>query len=492
MKDRIFVSLPLLALLLTSCQSSSLKVPTFAKSQGVRFTAYSGPTVEGWVHNGKVPNTMTDENMKKLADAGFNKILALYEGGTNASDPDTYEMIKKRSKKAEEDAMVAIPLAEKYGIKYCVRDWSFYGLVKNYTSGYSPNILTDEQYKQVIDEMFNENNPYIHSPGFGGNFAHDEPFYDELERIAVQVRLYNEALARQGATGEAIVNLFNCTVGLNVLTDHGNPVTYEDYVDQYMRLIAPQVGYICYDYYPLVENFYDGSYVRNSYLYNLNLMAKKCKEMTANGTPVELRTFLQSIGNWTGMRDMVSIGDFRFQIYCELAFGSRELTYYEYANVFSEEEGGFALFNTKTNEYNWTFDCAAKVNNEVHAFEDAYLSYNWDGFMYKNADEMYDNQAFDMISDDAIEKHPRLKIKDCSEDVLVGTFKNSDNDDAFMVVNYTDPYHQKNNEVTLHFNNARGLLMYRYGQKVVVTLPRSGNYTMKLYPGEGRFIIPIK
>ena len=484
------MTLPFISLVLASCNGIPLNVPTFEKTDGVRFAAYSGPTVSGWVGDGIVPNTMTDENMKALADAGFNKIIALYEGGSNAGGADTYELIKNRSIKAQNDALVALELAAKYNIKYCVRDWSFYGLVKNYISDtYNPRILTDEQYEQVINDMFDENNPYIHHPAYGGNFCHDEPFYEELERIAVQVRYYQEALKRQNAQGEPIINLFPCTVA----RVSNNPMLdYTDYIDQYMKLIAPQVGYISFDFYPFIKNYYDGSFIRNPYLYNLALVAGKCKEQREKGNPIEMRTFLQSVGNWTGMRDMVSVGDFRFQISCEMAFGSREFIYYEYANIYSEKEGGNALFNLKTNEYNRSYEWAKIVNNEVHNFEDAYLAYDWDGVIYKNADEMYDNPAFDLISDYVIENHPRVKIKTCEKDCFMGTFKNDKGDDAFMLVNYTDPYHHLNNKVKLHFNNAKGLLMYRYGQKMIVNLPMSGDYTIDLYPGEGRFIIPIK
>ena len=490
MKHKVLMTLPFISLILTSCNGVPLNVPKFEKTKGVRFTAYSGPTVKGWVTNGMVPTTLTDENMAKLAEAGFNKIIALYEGGSNAGGADTYELIKNRSVKAEQDALIGVELAAKYNIKYCVRDWSFYGLVKNYTSDtYNPRILTDEQYEQIINDMFDDDNPYIHSPGYGGNFCHDEPFYEELERIAAQVRYYNAAMERQGVDAEPIINLFPSTV--SHVSD--NPeLDYSDYIDEYMRCIAPQVGYISFDFYPFIKNFYDGSYIRNTYLYNLALVATKVKEQREKGNDIEMRTFLQSVGNWTGMRDMVSVGDFRFQVSCEMAFGSHEFAYYEYANVYSEEEGGFALFNLKTNEYNRSYEWAKIVNNEVHNFEDAYLAYTWDGVMYKNADEMYENQAFDMISDLAMEKHPRVKIKTCEQDCFMGTFKNDKGDDAFMLVNYTDPYHHLNNKVKLHFNNAKGLLMYRYGQKMVVNLPMSGDYTIDLYPGEGRFIIPIK
>ena len=491
MKNKIFVALPMLSMLCTLTGCSNVKEPTFAKTGGVRFTAYSGPTVAGTRGN---PNTLTDENMKKLSEAGFNKILALHEGATSASGSDTFELIINRSKQAEKDALIALNLAEKYDIKYCVRDWSFYGLVKNYTSGFSPNILTDEDYERVITKMFDENNQYIHSPAYGGNFAHDEPTYDELERIASQVRIYNRVMKERGIEGvEAGVNLYPCTVSEAHLSGKES-VTYEDYIDRCLELISSQTGYISYDFYPFMKNFYDGSYIRNTYLYNLEMVARKIKEQREKGNDIELRTFLQAVGNWTGMRDIVSIGDFRLQIYSEMAFGSKEFIYYEYANNIGEDTGtGYALFDTMKDKYNWTFDLASKVNNEVHAFEDAYLAYNWDGVMYKNADEIEENQAFEMISDYAFKSHPRVNIKKCEQDCFIGTFKHKENnDDAFMLVNYTDPYHQLSNEVTMHFNDAKALLMYRFGQKMIVNLPLNGNYTFKLTPGEGRFIIPIK
>lgn len=485
---------PILALLCTSCTVNARNIPTFEKSKGLTFSAYAGPTVAKWDGSSDNPNTLTPENMIKLSEAGFNKVIALYEGASNAKGEDTYDLIEKRSVKAQKDALIALNAIKEAGVdlKYFVRDWSYYGLVKNYTSGYSPNILTDEQYSIITDKMFDEENEYIRHPNFGGMFTHDEPTYEELERIAVQVRLYYEKMKELGIENtEAFVNLYNCTVSDTGLSNQ-QIVTYEQYVDRCLELISPYTGYICFDYYPFKSNFYDGSYIRNTYVYNLNMLAKKVKEQREKGNDIELRTFLQSVGNETGMRDMVSIGDFRLQIYTEMAFGSHEFIYYEYANARPQTGFGYALFDLKNNVYNWTYDLAKTVNNEVHAFEDAFLAYNWDGVMYKCADEMLENQALAMLEGDALESHPRVKIKDCTQDVLMGTFKNDKGDDAFMLVNYTDPYHQLDNEVKLHFNNAKALLMYRCGQKMIVNLPFSGDYTVKLYPGEGRFIIPIK
>ena len=454
-------------------------VPTFEKSSGIRFTAYSGPTYAHLAAGNTNISTVTDEHVRKVAEAGFNRILALYEGGGNAGGSDVWAVVKNRARRANEDAMNMLPLCEKYGLEYYVRDWSFYGLLTNYPG----QVTTKEEYKKAIDIVFDDDCEYIHHPSYCGSFGTDEPFYHDLEKVKWQVELYQEALARQGVKGEPLINLLPMHVSTSGLGS-----TYAQYVDKYFELIAPLVGYVSYDFYPLKSNFFAGGYVRNDYLGNVLMMAKKCKENN-----IELRTFMQSIGNWTGMRPMESIGDFRFQIYTNLAFGSKEITYYEYANPYSYESGDFALLNLQDGSYNWTYEAAKKANIEAHGMEDAYLQYDWDGVMYKNGDEEEQNVCFTYLENDAYETHPRVAIKKVDQDTLLTTFKHKETkDDAFMLVNWANPYDQKNSEVTLNFKDAKGLLMYRLGQKVIVKLPKSGDYTFKLYPGEGRFIIPLK
>ena len=486
MKNKILSLLPLVVLTITSCtkeEGQPLVAPTFEPTEGLSFTAYSGPRVA----SGNIPNTLTDYHIQKVAEAGFNKMIALYDGASGASANDTYELIKKRSEKAEKDAMMALDICERYGIKYYVRDWSFYGLPKLYRYGFNPNIVTDEQYETVIAKMFDENNPYIHHNAYIGNFCCDEPTYEELDRVAVQVQLYQKYLAKQGATGEALVNLYPDHVDSSGLSTE-QFVTYRQYVEHYCDLFSPLLNYICFDFYPFYDDPYEGSRMRITYLNNLNLVARIAKQYG-----LEMRTFLQCVGNWTGMRDMTSIGDFRFQIYSKMAFGSKEFIYYEYGNQYSEAEGGYGLFDFKTETYNFIYDLAKTVNNEVHCMEDAYLAYDWDGIMCKNASDISTNVQFNYIKQDVLQSHPRVSFVDAEQDAIMGTFKNKkDGDDAFMLVNFNDPYMKLNNKVTLHFNNARGLLMYRLGQRMIVDLPASGNYTINLYPGEGRFIIPIK
>ena len=76
---------------------SKLSVPEFEKSEGIQFVAYAGPTVENWNGVARNVNTLTDEHFQKLAEAGFTKVLALYEGASSEIGSDVYDTIDKKS-----------------------------------------------------------------------------------------------------------------------------------------------------------------------------------------------------------------------------------------------------------------------------------------------------------------------------------------------------------------------------------------------------------
>ena len=368
-------------------------------------------------------------------------------------------------------------------LSYYVRDWSFYGLVKNYVD---QGIDSEEAYSKVIDQMFTSDTPYLHSCAYAGNFCHDEPTYLELTKLPAQIKLYNEKMKELGATGEALVNLNpNYVLGAGLSKGWSKDVSYQDYVDYYFENVAPLTGYVSFDYYPFLTDQYDGSYLRQTYLSNLETMALRCKE-----GGYELRTFLQDCGDFTGTRDMTSIGDFRFQINSALAFGAKDITYYTYMSPHSDAVGEFGLVDMMSGKPNWTYALAKQANAEAHAFEDAYLHYSWVGAGYQNADPMFENQNFANLAS-PLEEFPDASFSSVSEDTLLSLYEDEDGNHAYFLLNFTDPYFQKNDVATLHFAGARGLLMYRLGQRMVVPLSQNGDYEFHLYPGEGRFIVPL-
>lgn len=485
-KWQILVAGMLLSCLLIGCGTTKTATePTFEKAEkGMQFTAYAAPTL-----NKKVSDKL-DEAYKKLAEAGFTKAIALYEGGSSLTGEDVFDTIALRSEVAEQEALTVLDLAEKYGIKYYVRDWSFYGLGRNFED----TVNTYEDFEKVISKMFDENNAYIDHPGYGGSFGFDEPNVQELDTIAWQVELYNKYIElNSDVGGEIFINLNPGYVADNSATLSVNlDYTYREYVDYYFEHVAPLLGYVCWDYYPFKNNGSE-NFIRDSYYYNLELMALKAKE-----NDCEVRAFVQAKGDFTGTRSLDNIGDLRFQVYSNMAFGVRELIYYTYSSSVNEtnftSDNGYSLYDFKTDTYTWVYDAAKQVNNEVHAMEDAYMAYDWAGTLYKNASEMVDNQLFANLTA-ALDSHERMEFVSCTQDVMAGVFTAKDESstaqDAFMIVNVTDPIEKLSNQVTVKFSNATHLLMYRYGEKIVVELPSDGVYTFQLEPGEGRFVIPF-
>ncbi|MBR2336589.1 MAG: hypothetical protein IKA61_01400 [Clostridia bacterium] len=476
----------------TSVKEEQLNAPIFERAEdGLQFSAYAPPPPESWSGSSGNPNCITDQNYSDLKEAGFNTIYALYEGCPIGSlkGNTAFEKIAYKSTFAEKHAIQALELAEKYDLKYWVRDWTFYGLVRELAA---MGLTEKTEYEQVIDRMFSEDNPYIYSSAYGGNFGHDEPSVEEMDKIAWQVELYQKKMQERNLpNAEIYVNLLPCYASQVHLSSTDTTVDYVDYINHYMENLAPQLGYICYDYYPLRKDTYDRTYVRGTYLYNLELVARTCKEYEARtGQEIELRTFLQATSDFTGIRPLVGTADLRFQIYTEMAFGSKEFIYYTYSSEDPSED--MAIFDYMKNEKTWLYEAAKTVNNEVLAMQDAYLAYKWDNVMYKDGDPMVVNQGFANLAS-YLEKHDRFSIEDCTQDVLVGTFKGRKNssDEAFMVVNYSDPGRDLDNKVTIKIEGAKGIVMYRLGQRIVYPLSADGTYTLNLLPGEGRFVIPI-
>ena len=478
---------------------SNIKIPEYTSDDWIDITAYAGPTTPP---KGGATDTFTQYHFDKVAEAGFTKILALYEGNGATGNGSAYQKIMKRSEFAEKAAVKALEYCDnineqkaangdKHKLKYYVRDWTFYGLDREMEK--LDLEVTRETMKTVVDTMFSKENPYIYYDSYGGNFTYDEPSYVEVEKIAWQVEFFYDALEAAGATGEAMVNLYPAYVtGPSLSQGSDEYITYNKYIDRYFELVAPQLGYISYDYYPFLGNQYTGSSLKTQHLYSLEYIATRCKQARESGNPIEMRTFIQTVGDFTGLRSMDNIGDLRFQIYSALAFGSREIKYYKYIDEFeSDAKSDWALLSYMTGEYTWLYDAAKTVNTEVHAIEEVLLNFEWEGVMYNNANLMYDNQNFANLINPAT-SHPRIAKFRSTEDAALTYMKDADGNDGFMLLNYTDPYFHLNNEVTLQFNDAKALLMYRMGQKVIVPLNADGSYTFKLYPGEGRFIIPLK
>ena len=384
--------------------------------------------------------------------------------------------------KANIDALQALAHAETYGIDYYVLHSYFYNLFRQEDA----KTYDEATYRALMESIFSGKNPYLDHPAFAGNFAADEPSFTELERVYYQVLIYNEMMQKYAANGgEAFVNLLPYEgVNANVR------VKYNAYLAYYFEYIAPLLGYVSYDHYPLNYSGEGDTWkneVSETHLLNLELMAQLCKK---NG--VELRTFIwaRTADSSAGHRAVQNANDLRFQIYSNLAFGATEMTYFMYCDYYAKDTGNStALIDCQTGERTQLYYWAQEVNNEVHAFEDAFLNFTWDSVTaYDTGDTC---RQLSLLEQD-VSLNSRIAAVSSDTDLLIGNFVGKKNgEDGFLVMNYTDPYGQTGGKtVALTFDNATKAAVYCGGEKKLVEL-ENGVCTLTLEAGAGAFIVPI-
>ena len=61
-----------------------------------------------------------------------------------------------------------------------------------------------------------------------------------------------------------------------------------------------------------------------------------------------------------------------------------------------------------------------------------------------------------------------------------------------MITNYANPADNKTDRVSLTFNDAKAVAVYRLAEKRVLLLNEDGTFNITLQPGEGIFVVPLK
>lgn len=257
----------------------------------------------------------------------------------------------------------------------------------------------------------------------------------------------------------------------NYYTSNAANQKYKNYIDYYFTNIAPLLGYVSFDQYPLKTDS-----VSTTHLANLALLANNCK----NGG-YDLRTFVySSIDGSSEQRAIKTEQDLSFQVYSNLAFGATDITYFTY--------GG--LVDRNTLQPTSLAACAEKVNNGVLAFGKEYRKYKWQGV--KTVDVGATNKGFtilhNVVSDVSVDG---LSIT-ATQDALAGVFKDDDGNDAYIVMNYNDPSDLSTvGTVTMTFEGVSQVIVYSNGNKTVRDLT-DGKLELDLKAGEGTFIIPVR
>ena len=312
----------------------------------------------------------------------------------------------------------------------------------------------------------------------------DEP---NLERLDALDNLADWHIEKYGDTDvNYYVNLFPYTERIGG--------SYEEYLDKYcaiMNKVGEATGqdtWLSVDIYPLLSSKY-GSTVSTSWLTNLEEVALAAKEYDAD----YFHSFI--LATQHGSYRDVSETDFRYQAWVYLAFGANAMSYFTYVSS-SRDDWGTGLVDRQGNPVEPNYSGAQKVNAEIHAIDDVYLSFEWEG-MYPVTGAETEN-LMDGVSPYFYNlKQPltgldKISSVQAEKDALIGQFHDAEGRKGYVVTNFADPYFEEEsaNKVELTFTEADTVIVCRGGTQETYRV--SGNkLTLDFEAGEGAFLIPL-
>ena len=264
----------------------------------------------------------------------------------------------------------------------------------------------------------------------------------------------------------------------------GQGYTYPDYVEQFAKIVNPPV--LSYDHYPILRDYDGGAYVKEDFLYNLNVFAKQAQK-----SKVPVYIYLQTMGFFENL-PITTYEEFAWQCYTSLAFGVKGILCFQYWTQLQDEKYNNVRDGIVDRDGTITplYYEVQKVFNEIKAMEDVYLHYQWDGVKtYESGRSV--NEMFAQIYDQLDALHSITKVEN-DQDIIIGQFTDADENYAYMVTNATEPFEPEIANVSLTFDKDCNVVMViKKGERSMVEL-KDHVLNMEIGSGEGYFVVPVK
>ena len=333
----------------------------------------------------------------------------------------------------------------------------------------------------LLQEMYNNLSQY---KSFRGFYMSDEPsinLLDNYKNVAKVLRSLNPNM-----------DLF--TSCLPVYTEENylstdNSLSFVEKYSNYANSFGNILGEFTYDFYPFKHKYFFkiGSneigaedYMREDWFQNLTLAAANAKGKYNTGITVQ--TYSEALNDKDHYR-AVTEADVAFQVYSALAYGMKSINYFTYGEHWDSSVGTTSsmIYNgEKTDVYN----AVQKINNEIKAFDNVLLDFNWQGTI-----GIKGNDSDKMMNYVEAYTSKRISAFSASNDAIIGCLKDSVGYDGFMLVNATDPADKITETISVTFNNATHAKVFVNGVESTVELV-NGTYSATLTPGQGIFVIP--
>jgi len=183
--------------------------------------------------------------------------------------------------------------------------------------------------------------------------------------------------------------------------------------------------------------------------------------------------------------------ELRWQVLCSMAFGAQGYQYFCYWTPAGPGDNvAKSACVTEFGEKTPVWYAGQKINREILNFDHVYLNYEWQGVMPVLAEGNSKNKLFNMMNH-ALDSVGRIRSVKSDQDVIVGAFKDRADNDAFMVVNFSDPGDEKSCKTEVVMKSASSAVVYKNGVRSVAEA-KGGKLTLELEAGNGAFVVPLQ
>lgn len=477
MKKMIMISLSALmaASMLSACSESGSgsvpekpEMPVYSTDEVFRIGNWGVPPHEnmGYMEYANNPNYCTEEHWTNLHNCGYN--LAIPTEGVSVSE-------------IERD----LEMADKVGMKVLVRDQTNAGFESIIKYCYEKGYGYEESYAELEkrgDAIKANIAEYIKHPSFQGVNAYDEPSMDFYEPISA----CQDWFLKYYPEYEFYANLLPVYATPRQLfgSQDGKGYSYPDYVSEFVKTVNPES--LSYDHYPILQDYDESAYIKEDFLYNLNVFAMQAKKKR---TPVYI--YLQTMGFFSNL-PISTYEEFAWQCYTSLAFGVRGIMTFQYwtqlqAPQYNNVRDGIVERDGTIRPLYYE---VRKVFNEITAMQDVYLHFRWDGVKTIEGGRVV-NDMFSLVTDQ-LDSLADIKDTQCDQDIVVGQFIDDKDAHAYMVTNASMPFDPETANVKLTFSDdIYYVLLVKKGTRELVEL---NDHTLDLAigSGEGWFVVPVK
>ena len=250
-------------------------------------------------------------------------------------------------------------------------------------------------------------------------------------------------------------------------TKQGDKATaYKDYIEKFGAS-----GEFTYDSYSLWNKLIGGHSVDEDWFDNLKYVA----EAGIPRTGVTIQSCAISGSSYPSKYAPEQKSDIGFQVYTALAYGMKQINYFCYNQ--SSDSNVTDWISNNGDMYN----AVKSVNEELSKFEHVLMHYSWKGALDLGAGKSGTGASANS------ERMTSAAVSGAR--AIVGCMKDVFGNDGYMVANAAGPRTTTESQITLTFENADSIVVYRNGVPTTESL-NNGAITLTVGVGEGVFVIP--